>query len=194
MGTSVGLGKLDDRIAASQFNGDRSSWTGLDATFEAGEYLGGSFVQLGAALAAYGVGRLADRPRLTTLGHDLVRVQILNGVVTHALKASVGRERPDGSGRHSFPSGHASSTFATAAVLRRHFGWRIGAPAFGIASYVAASRLNENRHYLSDVVFGAAVGMAAGRTVTFELGRKRFELSPLVVDGGAGVQVNLVGF
>jgi hypothetical protein len=39
-------------------------------------------------------------------------------------------------------------------------------PAYAFSSYVAASRLRENRHFLSDVVFGAAVGIIAGRTVT----------------------------
>ena len=60
-----------------------------------------------------------------------------------------------------------------------------------MASYVAASRLAENKHFLSDVVFGAAVGLAAGRTVTFGMGSTRFELSPLAAQGGAGVQVSV---
>jgi membrane-associated phospholipid phosphatase len=38
-------------------------------------------------------------------------------------------------------------------------------PAYAIASYVAASRIQSRRHYLSDVVFGAALGTVAGRTV-----------------------------
>jgi membrane-associated phospholipid phosphatase len=56
-------------------------------------------------------------------------------------------------------------TFATATVIERHLGWRKSLLGMGIASYVAMSRIHDNRHYLSDVIFGAAVGSIAGRTV-----------------------------
>jgi membrane-associated phospholipid phosphatase len=59
------------------------------------------------------------------VGADLVRVQILNTIATHGTKALVDRRRPDGA-QGSFPSGHASASFATAAVLQRHYGWRLG--------------------------------------------------------------------
>ena len=86
---------------------------------------------------------------------------MLTAGLTYGLKAAVRREHTG----YSFPSGHASVTFATATVLQRHFGWK-GALAYSVAAYVAASRLHENRHHLSDVVFGAAVAAVAGRTVT----------------------------
>ena len=56
-------------------------------------------------------------------------------------------------------------TFAAATVIERHLGWKKSVLGYTIASYIAASRLHDNRHYLSDVVFGAAVGSIAGRTV-----------------------------
>ncbi len=62
---------------------------------------------------------------------------------------------------------------------------------YTIASYVAASRLHDNRHYLSDVVFGAAVGAIAGRTVT-EHGREVWTLAPVSVPGGVAVLVTRV--
>ena len=42
---------------------------------------------------------------------------------------------------------------------------------FAIATYVATSRLSENRHFLSDVIFGASLGMASGWTVVGRHGR-----------------------
>ena len=125
------------------------------------------------------------------MGRDLVRAQLLAQGVTQALKYSVRRMRPDGSSQASFPSGHASGSFASASVLQRHFGWKVGGPAYAVASWVAASRLNENKHHLSDVIFGAAIGLAGGRTVTFERGRTRFEIAPMLAPGGAGVQLSL---
>jgi membrane-associated phospholipid phosphatase len=55
----------------------------------------------------------------------------------------------------SFPSGHSASEFSTAAVLSRHCGWKVGVPATVVAAYVATARVKDNRHYLSDVIFGA---------------------------------------
>jgi membrane-associated phospholipid phosphatase len=75
-------------------------------------------------------------------------------------------------------------------VLQQHFGWRVGVAAYAAASYVAASRLQMRRHYLSDVAFGAALGILAGRTV----GRShRFVLTPIVTPGGTGAGVTWIG-
>ena len=191
LAASLSVRPLDDDIVSSGFNSalPEHDSQGLDKVFEPGRILGGGFVQVGAAFATYGVGSLLDATEVSGLGRDLVRVQLLTQGVTQFLKHTVRRMRPDGSSRTSFPSGHASGTFASAAVLQSHYGWRVGIPAFGVASYVAASRLAHNRHYLSDVVFGAAVGLTAGRTVTFVRGETQFTLSPMVAPGGAGVQV-----
>ena len=62
-------------------------------------------------------------------------------------------------------------TFATATVLQRDLGWKVGVPAYGLATYVAASRIQDKRHFLSDVTFGAAIGIVAGRSVT--IGQRR---------------------
>jgi hypothetical protein len=49
---------------------------------------------------------------------------------------------------------------------------------------VGASRLVENRHFLSDVVFGAAVGEAVGWTIVGRHGRSEYALEPVPVHGG----------
>ena len=63
------------------------------------------------------------------------------------------------------PSGHTSATFASAAVLHRHYGWKIGLPAYAAASFVGWTRVRDRVHWLSDVAFGAAIGTVAGRAV-----------------------------
>jgi membrane-associated phospholipid phosphatase len=78
-------------------------------------------------------------------------------------------------------------------VLHRHFGAKVGIPAYGLATFVAASRINEKRHFLSDVAFGAAIGMVSGRTVTLGHGNARFALSPAAAPGGGGVNFTWVG-
>ena len=116
-------------------------------------------------------------------GFDLLRAQIVSQAITHAIKYSVQRDRPTGE-CCAFPSGHAASAFATAAVIERHFGYRLAWPTVIAATYVGASRLHDNRHFLSDVVFGAAVGTATGWTIVGRHGRETFALMPTPVDGG----------
>lgn len=165
-----------------------SHYTFVNAIFAPGKYAGSTPVQLGAALGTFAVGRIKDQPKVSHLGMDLLRAQIVDEVLTEGLKLAVHRERPDHSNAQSFPSGHASVTFATATVIERHLGWRRSALAYLLASYVAASRLHDNRHYLSDVVFGAAVGTISGRTVT-QHGRDTWTLAPMAVPGGVAVMV-----
>jgi membrane-associated phospholipid phosphatase len=119
---------------------------------------------------------------------DLVRALAVDEILTETIKHSTHRERPDGSDFRSFPSGHASTTFAFATALERHLGWRNAVPAYVFSSYVAASRLHDNRHYLSDVMFGAAVGIIAGRTVTRH-GSSDYTLMVVPVPGGTSVML-----
>ena len=137
-----------------------------DTFFKPGKYIGQTPTLIGASLAVYAFGRIKDEPKVSHLGMDLVRAMAVNETLTQTLKYTVRRERPDGSDKHSFPSGHASTTFAVATVLERHLGWKGALPVYLFSTYVATSRLHDNRHNLSDVIFGAAVGIISGRTVT----------------------------
>lgn len=160
----------------------------LGGVFGSGKVVGGAFVQGGLALTALAAGRLAGSDELRGLGFDLVRAQIVGQALTQGLKLTVGRTRPDGS-RFSFPSGHTSASFATASVLQGHYGWKVGVPAYALASFVGVSRLQAGRHFASDVLAGAAIGLTAGRAVTFGHGKARFALAPLVTNGGVGLAV-----
>jgi membrane-associated phospholipid phosphatase len=157
------------------------------AFFAPGKVLGLSPVQFAVAATTYAWGKARKEPKVVHLGVDLLRAQIVTQALTEGLKLAVRRPRPDGT-NYSFPSGHASVTFATATVLERHLGWMAAVPTYTVASYVAASRLHDNRHYLSDVVFGAAVGLVGGRTVTRH-GRDHWAMLPAAVPGGVGIVV-----
>jgi membrane-associated phospholipid phosphatase len=163
----------------------------MGGVFEAGEMIGGARAQMAGAVATYALGRVTGHRQVAGIGGDLIRAQVLAQAMTAGIKLSAKRNRPDG-GEFSFPSGHASVTFATATVVQRHFGWKAGVPAYALASYVAASRVQVKRHFLSDVAFGAVVGVVAGRTVTVGRGRARFALSPSVSPNHAGVSLTLL--
>ena len=160
------------------------------AVFKAGATLGGTPLQLGAAFTTYAIGRVMNKPCAAAFGADLVQAQLMAQVFTIGLKQTTRRVRPEGSGL-SFPSGHTTMAFASATVLQRHFGWKVGIPAYAVASYVAASRVQTQRHYLSDVAFGAALGIVAGRTVSIGHGRQVM-LTPMAVHRGAGASFTLI--
>jgi membrane-associated phospholipid phosphatase len=127
---------------------------------------------IGVAVAgAFTAGRFSSRPRFRAMSYDLLDAFVVNGAFTTVLKLGVGRERPNGEDDKSFPSGHTSNAFAVAAVAERHYGWKVGVPAYTVAALVGVSRLQRNKHYLSDVVAGATLGYVVGRTVVRVNGR-----------------------
>jgi membrane-associated phospholipid phosphatase len=160
-----------------------ASWS--QGVFAFGAVIGDTPELLAASVAVYAVGRTKDYPKVSHLGMDLIQAIAVSNMIVQPLKYATGRERPDGSGDTSFPSGHASDTFAVATALERHLGWRGAVPAFTFASYVAISRMHDNRHYLSDVVFGSSVGIISGRTVTRH--GRAFPVTITALPGGAAI-------
>lgn len=154
--------------------------------FAPGKYIGGSYEQVAMALATYAFGRFMDEPKVAHLGNDLLQAQILSELMIEPLKLATHRLRPYQMGscgvNCSFPSGHASVTFADATVIERHLGWKYSVIGYAVASYVAISRLHDNQHWASDVVFGSAVGTIAGRTVVHHP-RDYWALAPAALPG-----------
>jgi membrane-associated phospholipid phosphatase len=180
-GLALAVHPADDNVNRALVDSDFA-----DKFFKAGEVLGELPTLLGSASAVYAVGRLKDKPRISHVGMDLIQSLAMAEALTQTLKYTTRRERPDGSGKNSFPSGHAADTFAFATALERHLGWKYAIPAYTFASYVAISRLPANRHWLSDAVFGSAVGIIAGRTVTSHEAHP-FPVAVTFVPGGAAV-------
>ena len=91
------------------------------------------------------------------------------GITTEVIKYVVRRERPNHQPTppfpygHSFPSGHASAAFGVAEVIRTLYGGKVGAVFYGIAVITGLSRIHDNKHYLSDVVAGAGLGIGLVR-------------------------------
>jgi hypothetical protein len=191
----LGVGAAASLVAHQHDTRVTNSFTGsrtMEETFESGSTIGGMPFQLSGALATYALGRAAGSSRVAQVGADLFRAQVLSQVMTQSIKFTARRTRPDGTSL-SFPSGHTSATFASATVLQRHFGWKAGIPAYAVATYVATSRLEEKRHFLSDVAFGAVLGIVAGRSVTLGRGDARFAVSPVATAGGGAVAFTWVG-
>jgi len=166
-----------------------------DRLWTLGHILGSTPVVLGGASATYLAGRLGHHPRLQHLGMDEIESALLAEGFSQAIKVAVRRDRPaqiggNQSNTYSFPSGHATVTFAAATVLQQHLGYRAAIPTYLVASYVAMSRLHDNRHYASDVVFGATLGIVIGRSVTWH--GRNFYASPMLLPDGGGVQIAML--
>ena len=114
--------------------------------------------------------------------------------ISSGLKYTIGRNRPDiagtniefrpFSGSNSFPSGHTAAAFAiaTAVADQTTDGWS-DYVLYGAASVTALSRINDNRHWTSDVLFGALIGHFSAKWIGRQMGPVR--VAP------TGVTVNL---
>jgi undecaprenyl-diphosphatase len=96
-------------------------------------------------------------------------------LIVEGLKRATDRTRPDGEHKRSnasFPSSHAANIFALAVVLGRR--WRRALPwLLAVALLVGISRVYLNRHWTSDVVAGAAIGVVTALLVTRWRERRR---------------------
>ena len=103
--------------------------------------------------------------------------------LSYGMEACIKKERPDGDGMHSMPSTHTMIAFSGASFLQRRYGWKWGAPAYAIASYVAWGRVHSKRHDVWDVLAGTAIGVGATYVFTrpFMKGTD-VAISPAVID------------
>ena len=88
---------------------------------------------------------------------------VANIMSTYAIKSLSQRQRPDGSNNYSFPSGHTSNSFLAAELINQIEGIPLSVPFYLLSINTALSRINDKKHFLSDVVFGAAIGISIGK-------------------------------
>lgn len=142
--------------------------------------------------AAYFTGKFLDAEDAQEFGLLGFEAIVLAGVQTEILKMSVRRVRPDRTDLAAFPSGHTSGSFALAAVAGSKWGWKAAVPGYLLAGFVGYTRMEARKHYLSDVIFGAGLGIVSGRAV-YQVRRRghpdRYTVTPFASPGGGGVRV-----
>lgn len=107
--------------------------------------------------------------------------------VTYGLKFTIDEKRPNGDNQ-SFPSAHASLSFASAEFMRKRYGWEYGIPAYVVATFVAYSRVESNQHYTQDVIAGAAIGI--GSSYLFTQPYKGWHIQPDVDHAYYGIRLS----
>ena len=106
--------------------------------------------------------------------------------VNYGLEAAITKDRPDGTGRHSFPSTHTAAAFSGATFLLRRYGWKWGVPAYAATTWVAWGRVHAKRHDVWDVLGGAAIGTASALVFTRPLSSTNsLSLMPATLPGNA---------
>jgi membrane-associated phospholipid phosphatase len=188
--------------ASSVFDEDvRDTVTDQFAWSETFETAGGPLYSAVFVAGMFTAGRFAHGDRFRAMTYDMLDAAVVTAAYGSVLKVAVGRERPNGQDEKSFPSGHTANAFALAAVAERHYGWKVGAPAYALAALMGASRVNEDKHWLSDVVAGATLGYIVGRTVVRVNGRPLEEgvrrraalsVSPVLARHARGVTLSIV--
>lgn len=122
------------------------------------------YSQFAPAVAVYGLDlfgikakhNFRDRTFIMATSHILMCASV------QTIKRTTNIERPDGSNNHSFPSGHTATAFVGAHILFKEYKdvspW-IGIAGYTIAAGTGALRVTNKKHWVSDVVTGAGIGI-----------------------------------
>ena len=152
--------QFEDAEAASKFLNQPI----LDYLSDFGNIWGDVRVQGTLALGTLGIGSWAGNNEVAGFGFDLSRGLLLTYATTSIIKPLVNRTRPNGED-YSFPSGHTAAAFTIAGVVTRRYGGWLGGISLGLGVFTAMGRMEDMKHYASDVVAGATIGWIFGRTV-----------------------------
>lgn len=175
LGGIAGLTQVDDNIKKyTQRHRSKTSNQVADYVRPFGEPL----LLGGGTILAYAGGTALGNPKLQETGLLALESLIIAGSLTEGIKRAAGRQRPnqtddqflfDGPGGKgkSFPSGHTTHAFSVASVLAEQYDETRYVPAlsYAIATLTGLSRINDNKHWASDVAFSAALGYAVGKLV-----------------------------
>jgi undecaprenyl-diphosphatase len=158
-----------------------------------------------AVAGIFGVALAAGDDRLQDAAFTSLQSLVYAGVITRTLKASLGRYRPEQlvgayhfqpfSGHTSFPSGHTTAVFAIVTPWVMYYPGVATYGLFALAAGTATARVARDKHWPTDVLAGAAIGILTGRHlarrhITSER-QRRIQLRPALLWGESGVMLRL---
>jgi hypothetical protein len=128
------------------------------------------FLQFSPAAAAFGMNLLGVKSK-HKLSDMLILYALSNALETGIVrtgKTIIPRSRPDVAVLNSFPSGHAASAFIAAEFLHQEYGYLsvwISIGGYTMATLIGASRIFNDRHWVSDVIAGAGIGILSTKVI-----------------------------
>lgn len=122
------------------------------------------FSQYSPVLAVFALDELGIKARNSVRDRTIVigTAWLIMGVTMNAFKLTGNEMRPDGTSTNSFPSGHTATAFMGAEFLHQEYKHRspwIGIAGYGVAAGTGYFRMYNNRHWLTDIVAGAGIGI-----------------------------------
>ncbi|MDL2314792.1 phosphatase PAP2 family protein [Bacteroidales bacterium OttesenSCG-928-C19] len=122
------------------------------------------YTQFAPVVLIYGLDAFGVKAKHDFIDHTIILASsyLITAGITQVVKRATHVERPNGSAYTSFPSGHTATVFVGAHILFKEY--KDVSPWIGIAGYALAAntgilRVMNNRHWFSDVVAGAGVGI-----------------------------------
>jgi membrane-associated phospholipid phosphatase len=128
------------------------------------------------------------------------KAELLMTVIVRGMKRTIPSERPSGSGMNSMPSGHTAQAFVSATILdmeyRNTSPW-ISVGGYAVATTTAIYRMANNRHWISDVLIGAGIGIFSTKIVYYTHryhwgGKKNMVILPAIYKNGGGVSFAMI--
>lgn len=148
------------------------------------------------------IGRLAHKPAWSTAAWHTLESMAIAGGATQTLKLVTGRTRPDDgadpgrfrpfSGNVSFPSGHSTVAFSVASTLAAETGDKLWSDLllYGAACLTPFARINDDKHWISDAILGAAIGHIASRWVERRQGSRGSHTSVVASPYAFGLSIS----
>ncbi len=131
-----------------------------------------NYLQFAPLAAVFGLKAAGVKSRSDFVNQLVItaKAELLMGVIVRGMKKWVPSERPSGGGMNSMPSGHTAQAFVAATILDMEY--RASSPwisfgGYAVATTTAIGRMVNNKHWISDVLVGAGIGIFSAKAVYF---------------------------
>jgi len=161
-----------------------------------------NYLQYAPLAAVYGLKAAGVKSRSDFVNQVAItaKSELLMTVIVRGMKFLIPSERPSGSGMNSMPSGHTAQAFVSAAILQMEYNdtspW-ISFGGYAVATTTAIYRMANNKHWISDVLIGAGIGIFSTKAVYFthryRWGKKsNMVILPAIYKNGGGISFAMI--
>ncbi len=160
-----------------------------------------NYLQFAPLVAVFGFKAAGVKSRSDFFNQVIItaKSELLLNAIVQGMKNWIPSERPSGS-MHSMPSGHTAQAFVSATILDMEY--RDTSPWISVAGYAVATttgmyRMINNKHWISDVLIGAGIGIFSTKVVYFthryRWGKKsNMVILPAIYKNGGGVSIAMI--